>query len=66
MAYDKVCAVVIMKQVIANLFSWTHSVCAAFITVLKEKFADYNIAHSIGGQTPFSAFPTRWDKTYCL
>jgi len=43
-----------------------HGVRAAFVKVLKEKFADYNLTFSIGGQISFDVFPTGWDKTYCL
>jgi len=43
-----------------------HGVRAAFVKVLREKFADYNLTFSIGGQISFDVFPTGWDKTYCL
>ena len=33
---------------------------------LREKFADYGLTYSIGGQISFDVFPTGWDKTYCL
>ena len=46
--------------------SQIHSVRAAFVKVLREKFADYNLTYSIGGQISFDVFPTGWDKTYCL
>lgn len=39
---------------------------AAFIKVLQEKFADYDLTYSIGGQISFDVFPKGWDKTYCL
>ncbi|CAL1714974.1 unnamed protein product [Somion occarium] len=39
---------------------------AAFVKVLQEKFADYGLTFSIGGQISFDIFPTGWDKTYCL
>ncbi|KAI9795905.1 MAG: Phosphomannomutase [Piccolia ochrophora] len=38
----------------------------AFVERLKEKFADYNLTFSIGGQISFDVFPRGWDKTYCL
>jgi len=38
----------------------------AFVKVLQEKFADYNLTYSIGGQISFDIFPHGWDKTYCL
>lgn len=37
-----------------------------FVEVLKDKFADYNLTYSIGGQISFDVFPQGWDKTYCL
>lgn len=43
-----------------------HGLRAAFVKVLREKFADYNLTYSIGGQISFDVFPTGWDKTYCL
>jgi phosphomannomutase len=33
---------------------------------LREKFADYGLTYSIGGQISFDVFPTGWDKTYAL
>ncbi|MEW5319839.1 MAG: hypothetical protein WDW38_010964 [Sanguina aurantia] len=37
-----------------------------FVEVLKEKFSEYNLTYSIGGQISFDVFPQGWDKTYCL
>ncbi len=34
--------------------------------VLQEKFADYGLTFSIGGQISFDIFPNGWDKTFCL
>ncbi|KAH8105017.1 eukaryotic phosphomannomutase [Phellopilus nigrolimitatus] len=39
---------------------------SAFVDVLREKFADYGLTYSIGGQISFDVFPRGWDKTYCL
>ncbi|KAG6910243.1 Phosphomannomutase 1 [Tephrocybe rancida] len=39
---------------------------AAFVKVLREKFADYGLTFSIGGQISFDVFPHGWDKTYAL
>ena len=36
------------------------------VATLKEKFADYGLTYSIGGQISFDVFPTGWDKTFCL
>jgi len=43
-----------------------HGLRAAFVKVLQEKFADYGLTFSIGGQISFDVFPTGWDKTYAL
>ncbi|EJD48020.1 phosphomannomutase [Auricularia subglabra TFB-10046 SS5] len=43
-----------------------HGVREAFVKVLKEKFPDYGLTFSIGGQISFDVFPNGWDKTYCL
>ncbi|KAI9440529.1 eukaryotic phosphomannomutase [Lactarius indigo] len=43
-----------------------HGVRAAFVKVLQEKFADYGLTYSIGGQISFDIFPDGWDKTYSL
>ncbi|GJE91145.1 phosphomannomutase [Phanerochaete sordida] len=39
---------------------------AEFVRVLREKFGDYGLTFSIGGQISFDVFPHGWDKTYCL
>ncbi|KIP08794.1 hypothetical protein PHLGIDRAFT_23314 [Phlebiopsis gigantea 11061_1 CR5-6] len=39
---------------------------AKFVEVLREKFADYGLTFSIGGQISFDVFPNGWDKTFCL
>ena len=36
------------------------------MSVLREKFEDYGLQLSIGGQISFDVFPKGWDKTYCL
>ena len=43
-----------------------HGVREAFVKVLREKFSDYGLTFSIGGQLSFDVFPNGWDKTYCL
>jgi len=43
-----------------------HGIRTAFVKVLKEKFPDYNLTYSIGGQISFDIFPNGWDKTYAL
>lgn len=37
-----------------------------FVSVLKDKFPDFGLTYSIGGQISFDVFPTGWDKTYAL
>ncbi len=32
------------------------------VQALKEKFGDYDLTYSIGGQISFDVFPTGWDK----
>ncbi|KAF9813439.1 hypothetical protein IEO21_05598 [Rhodonia placenta] len=43
-----------------------HGLRAAFVDVLREKFSDYGLTFSIGGQISFDVFPNGWDKVYCL
>ena len=43
-----------------------HNVRRDFVKLLQEKFADYGLTYSIGGQISFDVFPTGWDKTYAL
>jgi len=43
-----------------------HGIRAKFVKALEEKFADYGLKFSIGGQISFDVFPHGWDKTFCL
>jgi phosphomannomutase len=43
-----------------------HGLRVAFVKVLQEKFSDYGLTYSIGGQISFDIFPRGWDKTYAL
>ncbi|KAL1540150.1 phosphomannomutase [Salvia divinorum] len=43
-----------------------HNIRPKMVSVLREKFAQYNLTFSIGGQISFDVFPQGWDKTYCL
>ncbi|KAF6223771.1 hypothetical protein HO173_013197 [Letharia columbiana] len=43
-----------------------HQIRTKFVEALKEKFGDFGLTYSIGGQISFDVFPTGWDKTYCL
>ncbi|KAF7309634.1 Phosphomannomutase [Mycena indigotica] len=49
-----------------NQFDQANGVRAAFVKVLREKFADYGLTFSIGGQISFDVFPNGWDKRYAL
>jgi phosphomannomutase len=33
---------------------------------LRERFPDWDLKYSIGGQISFDVFPNGWDKTFCL
>ena len=39
---------------------------AKMVEVLREKFPDYGLTFSIGGQISFDVFPNGWDKTFAL
>ncbi|TFK74919.1 eukaryotic phosphomannomutase [Pluteus cervinus] len=43
-----------------------HGIRAAFVKVLREKFSDFGLTYSIGGQLSFDIFPDGWDKRYAL
>ncbi|KAF4593265.1 Phosphomannomutase [Pleurotus pulmonarius] len=43
-----------------------HGLREKFVKVLQEKFPDYGLTYSIGGQISFDVFPHGWDKTYAL
>ncbi len=43
-----------------------HNIRTQFVETLKQKFSDFGLTFSIGGQISFDVFPTGWDKTYCL
>eukprot|EP00899_Mesostigma_viride_P006428 jgi/Mesvir1/15787/Mv03353-RA.1 len=47
-------------------FDKVAGVRAKMVAALQEKFADWNLTFSIGGQISFDVFPKGWDKTYCL
>lgn len=42
------------------------NVRAKMVQVLQQKFHDYDLTYSIGGQISFDVFPRGWDKTFCL
>ena len=43
-----------------------HGIRRKFVRILRERFADYDLTFSIGGQISFDIFPKGWDKTYAL
>ncbi|EGC39553.1 phosphomannomutase [Dictyostelium purpureum] len=47
-------------------FDLKNKIRETMVSVLKEKFADFGLQYSIGGQISFDVFPVGWDKTYCL
>ncbi|KAE9405598.1 eukaryotic phosphomannomutase [Gymnopus androsaceus JB14] len=49
-----------------EVYDKKHGLREAFVKVLQEKFADYNLTFSIGGKISFDVFPRGWDKTYAL
>lgn len=49
-----------------EIFDKQHNIRSKLVDALKEKFADFGLTYSIGGQISFDVFPTGWDKTYCL
>jgi phosphomannomutase len=38
----------------------------ALVKALQQKFPDYGLTYSIGGQISIDIFPKGWDKTYAL
>uniref|UniRef100_A0A1I7S363 Phosphomannomutase n=1 Tax=Bursaphelenchus xylophilus TaxID=6326 RepID=A0A1I7S363_BURXY len=49
-----------------NRYDLVHGIRADFVKVLKERFSDYGLTFSIGGQISIDIFPNGWDKTFCL
>ncbi|XP_042860634.1 phosphomannomutase-like [Penaeus japonicus] len=43
-----------------------HHIREQFVKALEKEFPTLGLVYSIGGQISFDAFPTGWDKTYCL
>jgi phosphomannomutase len=43
-----------------------HGYRTGLIQALQQKFPDYGLTYSIGGQISFDVFPNGWDKTYAL
>eukprot|EP01113_Clastostelium_recurvatum_P047051 TRINITY_DN8334_c0_g2_i2.p1 TRINITY_DN8334_c0_g2~~TRINITY_DN8334_c0_g2_i2.p1 ORF type:complete len:313 (+),score=56.19 TRINITY_DN8334_c0_g2_i2:660-1598(+) len=43
-----------------------HNIRPTMIKALEERFGDFKLKYSIGGQISFDVFPIGWDKTYCL
>ena len=54
------------REVFAE-FDAKHKVREKFVQALKDEFGDdYGLEYVIGGQISIDAFPSGWDKTYCL
>lgn len=49
-----------------EVYDHEHHVRRDMVKALQEKFADFGLKYSIGGQISFDVFPIGWDKTYCL
>uniref|UniRef100_A0AC35TP12 Phosphomannomutase n=1 Tax=Rhabditophanes sp. KR3021 TaxID=114890 RepID=A0AC35TP12_9BILA len=43
-----------------------HHIRNKIVEKLREKFEDYNLDFTIGGQISIDIFPLGWDKTFCL
>jgi phosphomannomutase len=48
------------------LYDIEHKIREKFVQELRQRFADYGLTFSIGGQISIDVFPNGWDKTYCL
>lgn len=47
-------------------YDMVHNIRPKMVSVLRERFAHFNLTFSIGGQISFDVFPQGWDKTFCL
>ncbi|KAF2071791.1 hypothetical protein CYY_006898 [Polysphondylium violaceum] len=47
-------------------FDLQNKIRSTMVSILREKFSDFGLQYSIGGQISFDVFPVGWDKTYCL
>lgn len=56
----------IAERLAYETYDKAHNIRRDFVLALKEKFPDFGLTYSIGGQISFDVFPTGWDKTYCL
>ncbi|CEL61766.1 Polyubiquitin 10 OS=Arabidopsis thaliana GN=UBQ10 PE=1 SV=2 [Rhizoctonia solani AG-1 IB] len=56
----------IQERIDFEKYDKVHGIRKKFVDTLKEKFADYGLTFSIGGQISFDVFPAGWDKTYAL
>lgn len=56
----------IAERLTYETYDKAHNIRRDFVLALKEKFPDFGLTYSIGGQISFDVFPTGWDKTYCL
>ncbi|EJU03614.1 eukaryotic phosphomannomutase [Dacryopinax primogenitus] len=56
----------VQERIDFQAYDKVHGVREAMVNVLREKFADYGLTFSIGGQISFDVFPNGWDKRYAL
>ncbi|RDB23546.1 Phosphomannomutase [Hypsizygus marmoreus] len=56
----------IEERLAFQAYDQKHGLRGAFVKALQEKFPDYGLTYSIGGQISFDIFPNGWDKTYAL
>ncbi|CAE6349859.1 unnamed protein product [Rhizoctonia solani] len=56
----------IQERIDFEKYDKVHGIRKKFVDTLKEKFSDYGLTFSIGGQISFDVFPSGWDKTYAL
>ncbi|KXJ20601.1 phosphomannomutase [Exaiptasia diaphana] len=54
------------ERIAFNEYDKEHKVRETFVNILREKFKDFKLHFSIGGQISFDVFPEGWDKRYCL
>jgi phosphomannomutase len=56
----------IQERIDFEKYDLEHGIRRKFVRILRERFADYDLTFSIGGQISFDIFPKGWDKTYAL
>lgn len=54
------------ERIAFNKLDEQQHIRSQMVALLRQKFADFNLTFSIGGQISIDVFPQGWDKTYCL